>query len=99
MVSPKCSIVENDGELMLMALHFTSLSATAAIFSGVRTVFGFERFDLSMKIIMMRNPYAIFVNILQHYHDFQSNVAIFPCVVQAYTQPFSFIGRIELIIR
>ena len=35
---------------------------------------------------------------LQHYHDFQSNVAIFPSVVQAYTQPYSFGGRIKLII-
>ena len=38
MMSPKCSIVKNDGELMLMALH-THVSATAAIFSGVCTVF------------------------------------------------------------
>lgn len=32
--------------------------------------------------------FAIFSHILQHYHDFQSNVAIFPSVVQAYTQPY-----------
>ena len=37
MMSPKCSIVETDGGLMLT----THTSATAAIFSGVRTVFGF----------------------------------------------------------
>ena len=37
-------------------------------------------------------------HILQHYHDFQSNNAIFPSVVQAYTQPYSFGGRIKLII-
>ena len=30
--------------------------------------------------------------------DFQSNVAIFPSVVQAYTQPYSFGGSIQLII-
>ena len=36
--------------------------------------------------------------ILQHYHDFQSNTAIFPSGVQAYTQPYLFGGRIELII-
>ena len=32
------------------------------------------------------------------YHDRQSNVAIFPSVVQVYTQPYSFGGRIKLII-
>ena len=31
-------------------------------------------------------------------HDFHSNVAIFLSVVQAYTQPYSFGGRIKLII-
>ena len=35
---------------------------------------------------------------LQHYHDFQSNVAIFPSVVQEFTQPYSFGGRIKRII-
>ena len=40
----------------------------------------------------------IFAHILQHYHDVQSNVALFPNVVQAYTQPYSFSGRIKLII-
>ena len=34
----------------------------------------------------------------KHYHDFQSNVAIFLNVVRAYTQPYSFGGRIKLII-
>ena len=48
MMSPKCSIVENDVELMLMALH--TLSATAAILTGVHTVFGFSRFGLSMRM-------------------------------------------------
>ena len=76
--SLKCSIVGNDGELMLTALH--TLSATAAVFSDVRTVFGFSRFGLSMT------------------HDFQSNVVIFPSVVQAYTQPYLFGGWIKLII-
>ena len=54
-----------------------------------------------MKLIVLlffQNPYAIFVHVLQHYHDFQSNVAIFPSVVQAYTQSDSFSGRIKLII-
>ena len=36
-----------------------------------------------------KNPYEISAYILQHYHDFQSNVAIFPSFVQAYTQPYS----------
>ena len=47
MMSPKCSIVEDNGKLMLIALH--TLSATAAIFSGVRTGFGFSHFGLSMR--------------------------------------------------
>ena len=34
----------------------------------------------------------------QHYHDFQSNIAIFPSVVQSYTQPYSFNGGMKLII-
>ena len=90
MMSPECSIVENDGEMMLVAL-----SATAAILSGVRTDFGFSRFGLSIRmpvfslfsqdnehteltvLLFFQNPYAIFAHILQHYHDFQSNVAIF----------------------
>ena len=41
---------------------------------------------------------SLFSHIQQHYHDFQSNVAIFPNIVQAYTQPYSFGGRIKLII-
>ena len=39
---PKCSIVENDDVDGLSQ----TLSATAAIFSGVRIVFGFSRFGL-----------------------------------------------------
>ena len=87
------------------------LSATAAIFSGARTVFGFSpvasffhffhkisnirswRWFSSSKI---RTQFShIFFNIT---YDFQSNVAIFPSVVQTYTQPYSFGGRIKLII-
>ena len=49
-------------------------------------------------LLFVQNPYAIFAHILQHYHDFQNNVTIFPSVVQAYTQPYSFGGRIKLII-
>ena len=79
-----------------------TLSATAAIFSGVSTVLAFhalvyrwrcqflsifsqdnEHTELTM-ILFCQNQYAIFEYILQHYHDFLSNVAIFPSVVQAY---------------
>ena len=49
-------------------------------------------------LLFFQNPYAIFEHILQHYHDFQSNVAIIPSVVQAYTQLYSFGGGIKLII-
>ena len=49
-------------------------------------------------LLFFQNPYAIFAHILQHYHDFLSNVAIFPSIVQAYTHPYSYGGRIKLII-
>ena len=49
-------------------------------------------------LIFFQNPYAIVAHTLQHYHDFQSNVAIFHSVVQAFTQPYSFSGSIKLII-
>ena len=102
-MSPKCF---GDGASRI-------LSATAAIFSGVRTVFSFSRFGLSMGgcqflslpsqdnehteltlLLFCQNPYAIFAHFLQHYHDFQSNIAIFPCAFQACTQPHSFSGGI-----
>ena len=44
--------------------------------------------------LFFQNPYANFAQILQHYHDFQSNVAVFSSLVQ----PYSFDGRIKLII-
>ena len=49
-------------------------------------------------LIFFQNPYSVFAHMLQHYHDFQSNIAILLSVVQAYTQPYSFAGRIKLII-
>ena len=99
MMSLKCSIVENDGG----ASH--TLSATAAIFSGVSTVFGFSRFALCqfLSLFSQDNEHMeltvllIYAYILQHYLDFQTNVAIFPSVVQAYTHN-TFGGRIKLII-
>ena len=89
-----------------------SLSATAAIFSGVRTILGF---GLSMRLpvsftfftrclsstdwwSVFQNASAIFAHILQHYHDFQINFAIFPSVVQAYTHQYLFSEGIKLII-
>ena len=44
-----------------------------------------------------KSLYAIFAHILQYYHDFQSNVAAFPSIVQVYAKPYSFGGRIKLI--
>ena len=49
-------------------------------------------------VIFCKSIYEIFAHILQHYHDFQSNVAIFSSVVQAYAIPYLFGGRIKLII-
>ena len=57
-----------------------------------------EHTELTM-LLFFQNPYTIFAtHILQHYHDFQSNVTVFPSVVQAYTQTYSFSERIKLII-
>ena len=79
-----------------------TLSTIAAIFSGVCIVFSFSRFGLSMrmpsffhffhKIMNIRNWWRFSSSkistrfsqyVLQHY---QSNVTIFPSVVQAYIQ-------------
>ena len=49
-------------------------------------------------LLFFQNLYAIFAYILQHYHDFQSNVVIFASVVQAYTESHSLGGGIKLII-
>ena len=49
-------------------------------------------------LLFFQNLYVVFAHFLQHYHDFQIKVAIFPSVVQAYTQPYSFSGRVTLII-
>ena len=49
-------------------------------------------------LLFFQKLYAIFAHNMQHYSDFQSNVVIFHSVVQAYTQPYSFSGRIKLII-
>ena len=104
-MSRKCSIIENDDKLMLRALHPYFLPQKQY---SLCVGFGFSRFGLIdkvatflyffHKITNIRNPYAIFARILQHYDDFQNNVGIFPNVVQAYTQPYSFGGRIKLII-
>ena len=115
MVSPKCSIIENDGKLMLMAFHKHFLprqhySRKYALFwlftlwfiDEDASFFHFfsqdnEHSELTV-LVLFQNSDAIFAHILQYYHDFQSNVAILPSVIQAYTQPYSFGGRIKLII-
>ena len=94
-MSPKYAIVENDGELMLMALHKHFLPQRQ--YSRVYTLFlafqalvhrwgcqflslfsqDTEHMELTV-LLFFQNPYSIFTHILQHYHDLQSNVAIFP---------------------
>ena len=111
MITPKCSIVENGGELKLMAFHIHFLpqqqySRVYALFWLFTLWFidedaSFFHFFQKTNIKSWRcfsSSKIRFAHILQHYHDFQSNVAIFPSVVQAYTQPYSFGGRIKLII-
>ena len=58
---------------------------------------GNEHTELTV-LLFLQNPYAIFAHILQHYHNFQCNVAIFPSIFQEYTQSYSFGGGIKLII-
>ena len=98
-------------ELMLMALHALFLAqqqyslmyalflAFHALEMSVSFIFsqGNEHTELTV-LLFFQNPYVIFTQILQHYHDFQSNVAISPSIVKAYIQPYSLSGRIELII-
>ena len=108
MTSPNCSVVENDGELMLMALHtYSRVHALILAFPALVYRWGCQFLSISSQdyepteltvLLFFQNPYAIFARILQYYHDFQSNVAIFPNFVQASTQPYSFGGRIKLII-
>ena len=55
-------------------------------------------------LLFFQHPYPIFAHILKYWFlqiwfDFRSNLAIFPSVVQACTQPYLFGGRIKLIIR
>ena len=100
MMTTKCSIVENDDEFMLMALHthfmpqqqYSRVYALLSLFSQDN-----EHTKLAV-LLFFQNPYAIFARIMQHYYGFQRNVVIFPSIVQAYTQPYSFDGSIKLII-
>ena len=85
-----------------------TLSATTVLFSDVRNCFWFFTLWFNdedcqfLSLFSQDNEHTqltvIFAHILQHYHDFQSNVTIFPSIVQTYTQPSSFDERIKLII-
>ena len=103
MMSLKGSIVVNDSELMLMALHTHTICHSSNILGCMHCFWLFtlwfndkdasffhffsqdtEHTELTV-LLFYQNPYAIFAHILQHCHDFQNNVAIFPSFVQAYT--------------
>ena len=85
-----------------------TLSATAAIFSGIRTVFGLSRFGLSMRMTVsftffsQDNEYTELTGgslLPKSVRNFTTHsVAIFLSVVQVYTQPYSFGGRVKLVI-
>ena len=96
MISPKCSIVEKDGEIMLMALHVRFGFAFTRCGLSIRMPLSFVFHNITnIRIWRCFSSFKIHTeHILQHYQDFQSNVAIFPSFVQAYTQPYSFSGRI-----
>ena len=115
MISPKYSIVVNDGELMLRELHTHFLpqqqySWVYAMFLAFHALVYrwkcqfpslFSQYNEHTELTVLlffQNPYAIFAHILQHYHDIQSNVVILLSDVQASTRPYSFGGRIKLII-
>ena len=114
-ISPECSIVENDGELMLMAVHthflpqqqYTRMYLLFLAFHALvywwecqfPSLFSQDNEHKELTVLLFfQNPYEIFARILQHYHDFQSNVVIFLSFVQAYTQLYSFGGRIKLMV-
>ena len=102
--------IDVDGASHTFSVIFSIFSGVCTVFLGFHAlVYRWEWQFLSLfsqdnehkeltVLLFCQNPYAIFAHILQHYHDFQSNVAIFPSVVQAYTQPYSFGGRMKLII-
>ena len=107
MMSPKCSIVETNCELMLMALHAHFLPQQQ--YSRVYVLFlAFHALVYrwgcpSLSFFLYETDGASLLpksvrNFLTHFHDFQTNVAILPSVVQAYTQPYSLGGRIKLIV-
>ena len=109
MMAPKCSIVEDDRELMLMALHthFLLQQQYSRVYGWVFTLwfidedvsfFHFFHKITNIRLLFFQNPYAIFTHILHFYHNLQSNVAIFSRDVQAYALPCSFGGRIKLTI-
>ena len=50
MMSPICATVENHGEFMLMLRAQCTLSATASLFTGVRTIYLLSRFGLSVRM-------------------------------------------------
>ena len=101
MMSPKCSIVENDGELVLMALYKHFLPHySAAIFSGVSTVFGFSRLGLSMdanffhffyKITNIRRSFSSSKIRSQFSYTFCNNTTIFKVMSQYFPALFKCI--------
>ena len=83
MMCPKCSIVEN------WVGAARPLSATAALYSDVRTFFGLSmRMPVSFTfsqdnehtevtvLLFFKNQYPMFAHVLQYYHDFQNNITL-----------------------
>ena len=131
MMSPKCSIIENDGELLLMALHTHFLpqqqySRVYALVLGFHALvyrwwWWWPRWPNDQNELHLKRWFFFFLLIadpfseakLKHIHNhirwtdrrikligifYKSIAGPLPSVAEAYTQPYSFGGRLKLII-
>ena len=88
MMSSKCSIVENDDELMLMTLHahFLRQQQYSRLYAFFLAYHAFIDEDASFFHIVLK-----ITNIRSWRYLSSSTIRVVASVVQAYTQPYSFI--------
>ena len=105
-LSAKCSTVQNDGELMLMALSWVyalylafhalvyrwGCQLLSFLFHKITNIRSWRCFSSSTIRTQFSHTFCDITMI------FKSRFVIFLSVVQAYTQPYSFSGKIKLII-
>ena len=106
MMSPKFSIVDNDREEMMMALH-THFQPQQQYFRVYAQFLGFHTFVYRWGCQFLSFFFHKITNIRSRRYFSSSKIrtqfshtfcAIFSSFVQAYAQPYSFGGRIKLII-